>query len=108
MQQVHQLARPNWHDLDEWLTIHVDLDEDKFRGAWPSVVLGAAEAEWLRAAGYGVRTADGGDAGLVCVKNSAPAVISRKSFKISPLASSTDRKPSSAPLTCGVHFRRRA
>ena len=49
-EQVHELARPDWRDVDEWLTIQVDLDEDKFRGAWPSVVMGAAEGDWLRAA----------------------------------------------------------
>jgi DNA-binding NtrC family response regulator len=38
-------------------------------------IMREAVAEWLRAAGYGVRTADGGDAGLVCVKNSAPALV---------------------------------
>jgi CheY-like chemotaxis protein len=38
-------------------------------------IMREAVAEWLRAAGYSVRTADGGAAGLACVNGAAPALV---------------------------------
>jgi len=38
-------------------------------------IMREAVADWLGAAGYSVRTADGGDAGLACVSTAAPALV---------------------------------
>ena len=38
-------------------------------------IMREAVAEWLRAAGYGVRTAEGGDAGLAAVTAALPALV---------------------------------
>jgi CheY-like chemotaxis protein len=38
-------------------------------------IMREAVAEWLRAAGYGVRTADDGSAGLACASTAAPALV---------------------------------
>lgn len=48
-EQVHELLQPNWRDVDEWLTIHADLEKDELRGSWPTVTMNAAESDWLRA-----------------------------------------------------------
>ena len=38
-------------------------------------IMREAVAEWLRGAGYGVRMADDGDAGLACVSTAPPALV---------------------------------
>ena len=38
-------------------------------------IMREAVAEWLRAAGYGVRTAEDGDAGLASVRAAAPTLV---------------------------------
>ena len=38
-------------------------------------IMREAVAEWLRGAGYNVRTADDGDAGLACVSTAPPALV---------------------------------
>ena len=38
-------------------------------------IMREAVAEWLKAAGYGVRTAEDGNAGLAAVKSAAPALV---------------------------------
>ena len=38
-------------------------------------IMREAVAEWLRAAGYGVRTAEDGNAGLACVNVAAPSLV---------------------------------
>ena len=68
-EHVYRLERPDWHDVDAWLTLHADLDTDAFHVPWPGIVLHAPEAEWLSAVvhaaaqrfslhGYGPRPGD--------------------------------------------------
>lgn len=49
-EHVYRIERPDWHRVENWLVMQVDLDANELRVPWPGIVLGQAESDWLEAA----------------------------------------------------------